>query len=269
LLIDSVLSEPLQRRLRMLVAGPRLASDLRSARELARLGAAKEHRDASGETIEVRLRPLGGRGVAVRPGTADVDTVWGTFIGRHHLPPPGVADRPGSRVLDLGCNTGLTMAHLACVLPHARIAGVELDEGNAQLARRNLEPWRDRCAVIHAAVWPEDGEVWYHRWPGATSGYYVARPERQAEPEGPVVPALSLDSLVGVEPVDYVKMDVEGAEQHLLRENTAWAKLVGCIKVEVHEPYTVVECVEDLTRLGLRAERDRRHPAAVIGRRAR
>jgi hypothetical protein len=35
-------------------------------------------------------------------------------------------------------------------------------------------------------------------------------------------------------PPDYVKMDIEGAERRLARENNGWLQRVGSIKVEVH-----------------------------------
>lgn len=204
----------------------------------------------------------------VRPATADVDTLWAAFVRGHQRPPASVA--APRLIWDLGCNIGLTMADLAVRFPGARIVGLELDEGNVELARRNLEPWAERCRVIHAAAWPDDGEVWYHAWAGGTSGYTVAAPERQAAPEGPSARALSLSTLLAEEGgqagfVDYVKMDVEGAERHLLRQNLAWAPAVGTIKVEVHAPYTVDECLADLRALGFEAERDPRHPHGVVG----
>jgi FkbM family methyltransferase len=88
-------------------------------------------------------------------------TFWGTFTRNDHLPSPEVH---APRIIwDLGANIGLTVAHLAFRFPHARVLGVELDEENVALARRNVAPWADRCGVIHAAVWPSDGEVQYRR----------------------------------------------------------------------------------------------------------
>jgi hypothetical protein len=64
--------------------------------------------------------------------------------------------------------------------------------------------------------------------------------------------------------VDYVKMDVEGAERELLR-SPGWNEQVRCIKVEVDEPYTLEECVTDLRRLGFTAQIDQDHWACVSG----
>ncbi len=65
--------------------------------------------------------------------------------------------------------------------------------------------------------------------------------DEDAEPTGgeDTVPAFSLDTLLarhtGPVVVDYVKMDIEGAEQRVLREHTDWTRHVRSIKVEVHE----------------------------------
>ena len=51
-------------------------------------------------------------------------------------------------------------------------------------------------------------------------------------------------------PGGLVKMDIEGAERDVLRQNTEWAALVRTILVEIHEPYDVSSCCTDLARLG-------------------
>ncbi len=68
--------------------------------------------------------------------------------------------------------------------------------------------------------------------------------------------------------VDYVKVDIEGAEIDLLRRNAGWAQRVRTIAVEVHAPYSVEECRDDLAGLGFSTRVDPRHWACVIGVRA-
>ncbi len=260
----------LKRALVRPVAYIRVADNRESYRELMRLRSIDSHTGEGEGEVELRIGRLAGRSVWVREGTADVDTLWDVFVHGYHVPPARVQRRGLRLVWDLGANIGLTMADMAFRWPEARVVGVELDGDNAALAERNFESWSDRCEIITAAAWPEDGETWYHRWPGATSGYLVhdLTDTGDEEPQGPVVPALSLDSLLercGGGPVGFVKMDVEGAERELLRRNTGWAAHVGCIKVEVHGDYTPDDCVADLERLGFDAKRDRRHDAAVVG----
>jgi FkbM family methyltransferase len=255
----AALPEPLQESLRLIYVGARVTSDRRSLRTYGRLVRQPEGAGRSAPA-RLRLRPLGGAEVLVRPGTSDVGTIWGTFAWRYHLPPPELGE-PGT-IWDLGANIGLTVAHFAHLFPRARVLGVELDEANVALARRNVAPWADRCEMIHAAVWRHDGEVRYGGWAGGTSNYQVTgRPDDV--PVRAVSPATLLREHGG--PVDFLKIDVEGAERELLRGASEWADAVRCLKVELHGDYAVEDCESDLRRLGYRTRRDPRHWACVIG----
>ena len=250
----------MQRALRLAYVGSRITGDLQSLRRYARLSAIEVHEGRAEATVDLRLRPLEGRSVAVRPSTSDVDTVWGVFGRRYHVPPGEVGDP--RLILDLGANIGLTMADFAVRYPRARVVGVELDDVNAELARRNVAPWAERCLVENAAVWPSDGEAWYDPWPGGTATYR-ATPDAGG---GRRVRAISLASLVAKHgPVDYMKVDVEGGERALLQDGSGWASRVRTIKVELHGSYARAACEADLTRLGFEARVDPRHWACVEG----
>lgn len=246
----------------------RVTAGPRSFLTYLRLSLIRRHEGSGGRVVRVRLRPLGGREVLLRPSTSDADTVWGTFAGHYHLPPPEAGRL--RLIWDLGANIGLTMADLAVRFPEARILGVEMDAENAELARRNLQAWAGRCHVVRAGVWPEDGEIRYHRLAGGTSGHHVAdvSPGSQAG-DVATAPALSPSTLLSRcgagTTVDFAKVDIEGAERELLRTATGWADRVRSITVEVHEPYSTAECEADLRAMGFETRVDPRHWACVIG----
>jgi hypothetical protein len=103
--------------------------------------------------------------------------------------------------------------------------------------------------------------VRYYDW-GGTSNYQVLD-----VPEGTPVRALSLTTLLRERQttVDYLKIDIEGAERVLLANGADWAQDVRCVKVELHGDYTVEDCERDLRRLGYRTLPDHAHVSAVIG----
>lgn len=222
----------------------RLATDRRSLRTLLSISRPHIAPDHS-RTCGVRMRPLGGAEVRLRPGTADAFTA-ASLVGAFHLPP---VHQPAPRLIwDLGANIGLTMAHMARLFPAASIVGVEVDHDNAVLARRNLTTLGDRCALIEAAIWWQDGLVSYSSRLGKEAGVTL-------DPSGSATArAMSLNALLSeVGSPDYVKMDIEGAEREVLSRNTEWASAVRCLSVECHGVYGQDDCVRDLQRLGFRA----------------
>jgi FkbM family methyltransferase len=226
-----------------------LVADGRSLVGFLRLVTPGFRRSPPRRNVEVRLRVLKGHSITLRPETADVWAL-GDLVPPAHLPPGEVTEIGICNVWDLGSNIGLTIAHMAVLFPCARILGVEMDEGNAALCRENIRPWRDRCDLLQAAVWHTDGHVTYTPQKGNELGFRIYAAESSQHTNSRTVQAVSLNSLLEQchfsQPIDYVKMDIEGAESEVLSRNTEWAERVRSIKVEVHPPYTVEECVRDL-----------------------
>jgi FkbM family methyltransferase len=209
--------------------------------------------EGSGGQVAIAIRELGGRSVWVRPGTADRWALRCAFAKgtKYHLPPASVTNP--QVIWDLGANVGLTMVHFAHMFPEAQVVGVELEPGNAALCRRNVEQWNGRCEVIDAAVWTEDGVISYDADEDDEQSFRIAR--GGGEPANAEAAALSLNTLLektSGDRVDFVKMDIEGAERDVLRENTEWIAQVDAIKVEVHQPYSIEECAADLEAHGFR-----------------
>jgi FkbM family methyltransferase len=209
----------------------------------------------------IRVRILKNSIVYCRPNTTDVQVFDDTFIARYHLPPPELTEL--RTILDLGSNIGLTIAHMAVVFPEARILGVELDEQNYSVCERNIEPFKPRCRVIRGAVWPSAGEVTYggtECWGFRVTGH--SNGDRTAQ----AYPMSQLLDMMNAPKVDYVKMDIEGAEAEVLEDAGLWLSRIRCLKVEIHSPYTVERCVETLERHGMCCTRDTLHPACIIAR---
>lgn len=253
-------------------AGRRLAilalmADAESARHVAR-SVVRSRATPSTRSITLRLKPLRGEIVHVRPSSSDLDVVWDTFIGRYHLPPSDLAVQDLVSIWDLGSNIGLTLAHFAVLFPKARILGVEMDRANAALCHVNTAAWRDRCTIIEAAVWPTRGRIQYVCRPGHEFEARVLPQPSARQPFVRSAQSVSLNDLLADNPhdrIDYMKIDVEGAERDLLQSNTEWSAHVRTMKIEVHPPYSVDECVRDMIRLGFRTALDRKHWSAVIG----
>src|SRR5260221_6451190 len=194
---------------------------------------------------EIHVRLLNRRALWCRPDTSDPWVLWDVFATQYQRVP---ADVPVPRqIVDLGANVGYTTAYYAASYPDARVLAVEMDEANWRLACRNNSG--DRCQVVHAAVWDADGSIEY----GGTEdrGFRVTALDRGTR--GRRVASRSLDSLFhehGLSRVDFLKMDIEGAEATVFAGSLQWLKGVQALKIELHPPMTYTECAQILTGEG-------------------
>jgi FkbM family methyltransferase len=202
------------------------------------------HGRSPGNPVAIRLRALGGTPIWIRPGTDDPWVVRELVTYGDHWPP--VVDGPMNVIVDLGANIGLSMALFARRFPDARIIGVEPDPGNADLCRRNTAAWDERCVVVEGAIWTRDEPV---ELAGDSSSAFTL----VSSEAGRTVPGVTIETLMKEHAngrvVDYMKVDVEGAERELLAAGEGWAR-VRCVSVEVHAPYDTESCGQDLRARG-------------------
>jgi FkbM family methyltransferase len=214
----------------------------------------------NGEPVHLRVKESN-YGVLCRPNTTDAQVLWDVFYRKYAIPPIKLSD--DAVILDFGSNVGYTMVHFAFRHPKARIFGFEMDYDNFQLAQKNLEKLT-QCKIYHAAVWYRDDQVTYggeKAW-----GFRIGDDDNMSNKK--TVNALSPESIMkmlDLEKIDYVKMDIEGAEKKILENSEKWITKVKSIKVEVHPPNTTEECVKLLVEKGFNCKIQDDLPDAIIG----
>jgi FkbM family methyltransferase len=130
--------------------------------------------------------------------------------------------KPGMRIVEVGANVGYyTLLASSLVGPTGRVLAFEANPATATLARRSLSVngFRDRAKVIDMAVTDAPGTVTLHCLDQrhGDSSLFDFSDTQLAFPGDRVtklvVPATSLDAFVPQdEPIDLIRMDVEGAE---------------------------------------------------------
>jgi len=145
-----------------------------------------------------------------------------------------------SRIIDLGANIGLASLYLAHAYPSARIVAVEPNPENFELLKTNLKELiqLNRCVPMQAAVWSTQQTLTVdpHWRPDAYNAYRVlAQPSHRKMLDQ--VQGLTMKEILATsdfQQVDLLKVDIEGAEVELFRNDLAWLDRVGAIAIEFH-----------------------------------
>jgi len=136
-------------------------------------------------------------------------------------------------IIDGGANIGTTSVFYANRYPEARIYAVEPDPSNFRMLQKN------RCnypavTPIWGALWKDEQSVKIA--PPQTFSHWGVR----VLGEGTQVPSFTVPSLMnryGLDFVDILKLDVEGAEYEVLCTAPEWIERVGMIAIETHDRF--------------------------------
>ena len=158
----------------------------------------------------------------IRKGALDHDILSGNFE-RAELQFVRKFLRPGMTVLDIGAHHGLyTLLASRCVGRGGHVYAFE--PSPRERSRLRAHVWLNRCSnvkIVPLALGAQDADAELFVVRGAQTGCNSLRPPAVNEPTARVrVKQVTLDGFLrarGLESVDFVKMDVEGAELSVLR----------------------------------------------------
>jgi FkbM family methyltransferase len=128
--------------------------------------------------------------------------------------------RKGDVVLDCGANIG-TFTREALGAGASLVVAIEPSARNVEALRRSFatEIGQGKVIVYPKGVWHREEELKFFVYDNSALDSFVmpARPEEKAKPKEVRLPVDSIDRIVAelkLERIDFIKMDVEGAERH-------------------------------------------------------
>ncbi|MGQ0512138.1 MAG: FkbM family methyltransferase [Betaproteobacteria bacterium] len=159
-----------------------------------------------------------GADIAFRPGTSDLGLIYDILLkpgdkGEYWLP----AELRPRTILDIGGNIGVASRYLAHRFPSARVHAFEPVPANVELLRRNAS--HAPQIQVHAfALGSADGELSLSLpdASGFNQGGYSAFAGGAAQLSVPVRRVEEALAAAGVDTVDVIKIDTEGAEFSIL-----------------------------------------------------
>jgi FkbM family methyltransferase len=150
-------------------------------------------------------------------------------------------------IIDCGSNYGVSILWFKKIYPDARIVGVEADPIVFDLLSRNLSRRNfSDVKLLHRAVSSKSGHVPFHCL-GADSGrIHAGSPDGiTSSPDVIDVPTVLLDDLIGEDEVDFLKIDIEGAELDVI----SGSKKLNCVKQMFIEYHSFIDMPQELSRL--------------------
>jgi FkbM family methyltransferase len=162
------------------------------------------------------------------PGSSDLPVFDQVFLRKEYA----FKASPPKVVVDAGANIGLASVLFASRFPDATVIAIEPDAKNYAVLAHNVAPYPN-VIPLHAALWNENTTIRMHD-PGLGEwGYMTA-----SDGEGAEVKAVTIGWLLeeyGLEKIDILKMDIEGAEREVFSDFRPWIDRVGSIIIELHE----------------------------------
>jgi FkbM family methyltransferase len=156
-------------------------------------------------------------------------------------------------VLDCGANVGIVTAYIKKQMPGARVVAFEPDPECYAALQYNCRGFAD-VQTMQAAVWTTECDLEFDPV-GAVGGHVAELSGRNADADRIRVKAVRLRDYL-TEPVEFLKMDIEGSELAVLEDCRDRLSLVRLLFVEFHsfegKPQNLGRLVQILEDAGFR-----------------
>ncbi|HXS55137.1 MAG TPA: FkbM family methyltransferase [Hanamia sp.] len=138
------------------------------------------------------------------------------------------------KIIDCGSYIGTSILYFKVNYPNSIVTGFEPDNSNYSILKQNLDSWNfSDTNVVNAAIWTSNGNISFN-----SAGNMSSRIETGEDGviEKNNVRCLRLNDLLNEE-IDFLKIDIEGAELPVLKDCSDNLRNVKNLFVEYHGKY--------------------------------
>jgi FkbM family methyltransferase len=147
---------------------------------------------------------------------------------------------PPATIVDAGANIGLASLYFSNRFPASRIIAIEPERSNFALLRKNVAGYAN-ITPVQGALWHENKPINLvdpdlGEWGFMTQS--VDDVDTHLGESMYEVPGMTVDTIMkehGLERIDILKIDIEGAEREVFSDPSVWLGEVDALIVELHE----------------------------------
>lgn len=139
--------------------------------------------------------------------------------------------KPSPIIFDCGANIGTSCLYYKMQYPNARLIAFEADPQISTILSKNAARYRINLEVVNAAVWNNDGEIELNI-EGADGASIISNAVGNIKT---AVPSIRLKDWILKYPViDFLKMDIEGAEYEVITDCKEVLHHINYLFIEYH-----------------------------------
>jgi len=139
-------------------------------------------------------------------------------------------------IIDCGANIGLGIVYFKNKYPDAKVVAIEPESGNFELIKKNTEKFKD-IHPVKAGVWNRTTNL--EIIPGKDNGNWSFSVKETDHPNEKTIPSVCIADLMkqhGINEIDLLKIDIEGAELELFSNNyESWLPRTKALIIETHD----------------------------------
>lgn len=143
-------------------------------------------------------------------------------------------------IVDAGANIGLASIYFANRFPDSKIIAIEPESSNYKLLEINVSPY-ENIIPLNMALWNKNEQIDLVD-PGLGKWGFMTQAESDQTSASAkkchTVMGITVNEIMtrnGLEKIDILKMDIEGAEREVFMSSPSWVGKVDALIVELHE----------------------------------
>ena len=168
--------------------------------------------------------------LAIRPGTADQSVFDEVFVAREY----DVDVSAPTVILDAGAHIGLATIFFAERFHGAVVIAIEPEAANFDVLCKNVSAY-PQVRPMRAGLWSRSTWLRILNPEAATWAFRVVEADQPTDIRA--VSIADVMQLHGVDHIDILKMDIEGAELEVLAHSAEWLSRVGNLLIELHDRF--------------------------------